>query len=124
QQREAVAEEGYGYLRELLAASQGYRQHLPPRADCVLELAAPEEWNLSVIDAAETKIETGRALTRTEREHYESQSLRLWLYLTLSQLYCRPGRDDGEVVAKVRAALQAGERIDPWTVLAAVVDNL
>jgi hypothetical protein len=124
QQRESVAEEGYGYLRQLLAASQGYRQHLPPRADCLLELAPPENWSLGVINSAETKIEAGRALTPTERGHYESQTLRLWLYMTLSQFYCRPGRDDGEVVTKVRAAMQAGERIDPWTVLATVVDNL
>lgn len=124
QQREAVAEEEYRYLRQLLAASQGYRQHLPPRADCLLELAPPETWTLNVIDAAETKIEAGHPLTPMEWGHYESQTLRLWLYLTLSQLYCRPGRDDREVVAKVRAALRAEERIDPWTVLATVVDNL
>jgi hypothetical protein len=124
QQRDSVAEEGYGYLRQLLTASQGYRQHLPPRADCLLELAPPESWSLSVINSAEMKIEAGEALTPAERAHYESQALRLWLYMTLSQFYCRPGRDDSEVVAKVRAAVQAGERIDPWTVLATLIDNL
>jgi len=124
QQRESVAEDGYGYLRQLLAASQGYRQHIPPRADCLLELAPLENWSLGVINSAETKIEAGRALTLSERGHYESQTLRLWLYMTLSQFYCRPGRDDSEVIEKVRAAMQGGERVDPWTVLATLVDTL
>jgi hypothetical protein len=124
QQRDSVAEDGYGYLRQLLVASQGYRQHVPPRSDCLLELAPPESWSLSVINSAETKIESGRALTPTERGHYESQTLRLWRYMTLSQFYCRPGRDDEDIVTKVRSAMQAGERIDPWTVLATLVDNL
>lgn len=123
-QRDAIAAAGNRALRELLAASQGFRQHLPRRDDCRIELAPPETWSLKVIDAAEAKIERGRALTGTEREQYESQTFRLWLYLTLSQLYGCPGRDDGEVVGKVRAALAASETIDPWIALAGIVDNL
>jgi hypothetical protein len=124
QQREAVAEEGNGYLRQLLRASQGYRQHLPPRADCRIELAPPESWSLTLINAAESKIEAGKALTAAEQNSYQGQSLPLWLYLTLSQFYSRPGRDDAEVVQKVRGALRAGERVDPWTVLANTIDTL
>jgi hypothetical protein len=124
QQREAVAGEGSGYLRQLLRASQGYRQHLPPRADCRIEVAPPENWSLTLINSAESKIEGGRALTVAEQDSYRSQSVPLWLYLTLSQFYSRPGRDDADVVQKVRQAMQAGERVDPWTVLANTIDTL
>ncbi len=124
QQREAASEESHAYLRQLLRASQGYRQHLPPRTDCLIELAPPDEWSLSAISAAEARIEAGQALTAAEGNAYRSQALPLWLYLTLSQLYSRPGRDDAEVVQKVRQAMQAGERIDPWTVLASTIDTL
>ena len=123
-QRDAVAEEGYRYLRQLLRASQGYRQHLPSRPQCLLELAPPERWNLPLINAAEAKIEAGRALTTPERQSYQSQSLRVWLYLSLSELYCRPGRDDSEVVQKVQEVMKAGEHLDPWIILATVVDTL
>lgn len=124
QQREAVAAEGYGYLRQLLRASDGYRQHVPPRADCVLELAPPDNWNLSVINGAEAKVEAGQALTGTEQARYQRETLGVWFYLTLSQFYCRPGRDDTEVVEKVRQAMKAGERIDPWNALAGTIDTL
>src|SRR5438552_9522380 len=88
QQREAVAAEGYGYLRQLIRASEGYRQHVPPRGDCVLELAPPANWNLSVINSAEAKVEGGQALTGTERARYQRETLGVWFYLTLSQFYC------------------------------------
>lgn len=123
-QRESVAEQGYGYLRQLLTACRGYRQHVPSRDECVLEVAPPPAWTLSIINAAEAKIESGRPLSPTEQANYQRHSLRVWSYMTLSQLYCRPGRDDHEVVEKVQAALKEGERIDPWIVLATVVDTL
>jgi hypothetical protein len=124
QQREEVAAEGSGWLRELLRASDGYRQHVPTRGDCALELTPPATWNLSVINSAEAKIEGGHALTGTERARYAQETLRVWFYLTSSQFFCRPGRDDIEVVEKVRAAMKAGERVDPWIALAATVDTL
>lgn len=124
QQREAVAAEGYRYLRQLLRASQGYRQHIPPRSECLIELAAPERWNLKVMNNAEAKVAAGRTLTPTERAGQQHQALQVWLYLTLSLFYSRPGRDDPDVVAKVQTAMKAGERVDPWVVLAATVDTL
>jgi hypothetical protein len=123
-QREQVAAEGYAALRQLLRASQGYRQHLPPRADCVLEISPPEPWNLAILNAAESRIETGQPLTVSERANYERHMLRVWLTMTLSQLYSRPGRDDREVMRQVSEVLRAGERVDPWIVLAATVDTL
>jgi hypothetical protein len=123
-QRAAVAEQGYGYLRQLLTACQGYRQHVPARGECVVELTALQPWTLAIISAAEGKIEAGYPLSPTEQVNYQRHSLRVWYTMTLSQFYCRPGRDDSEVVQGVQAALQAGERIDPWIVLAAVIDTL
>jgi hypothetical protein len=123
QQRDTVAEQGYGYLRQLIAACQGYRQHVPVRSECVLDLTPPQPWTLPIINSAEAKIEAGRPLSPTEQANYQRHSLRVWYYMTLSQLYCRPGRDDGEVVEKVQAAMEAGEAIDPWIVLATVIDT-
>jgi hypothetical protein len=124
QQRAAVAAEGCGYLRQLLRASTGYRQHVPPCGDCALELAPPDTWNLSIINGAEAKVEGGHALTSTEQARYQREELGVWFYLTLSQFYGRPGQDDREVVEKVREAMKTGERVDPWSVLAATIDTL
>ncbi len=123
-QRVAVAQEGYGYLRQLLHASQGYRQHLPSPDRCRIELSPPEPWSLAVIHGAESKVESGHALSSTERANYERHGARVWFTMALSQFYCRPGRDDTEVAAKVRQAMEAGEPVDPWIVLAATIDTL
>jgi hypothetical protein len=123
-QRREIAAEGYDYLRQLLLASQGYRSHVPPRTECALEIAPPEKWNVAIINGAEKKIEAGQPLTPTERANYERHSLRVWMYMTLSELYCRPGRDDTEVIDKVQAAMRAGDPVDPWIVLSSIVDTL
>jgi hypothetical protein len=123
-QRDAVAEEGHGYLRQLLRASLGYRQHVPPRSECVLEVSPPEPWSLSIIDSAEKKVEAGRPLTPSECQNYRLQTLRVWLTMTLSQFYCRPGRDDSEVMRNVRGVMDAREPIDPWLVLSTTVDTM
>jgi hypothetical protein len=123
-QRQEIAAEGYGYLRQLLLASQGYRRHVPSRVECALEIAPPEKWSLAIINGAESKIEAGHPLTPTEMANYERHSLRVWLYMTFSELYCRPGRDDTEVIEKVQAAMRSGEPVDPWIVLSSIVDTL
>jgi hypothetical protein len=124
QQRQSVAAEGYGYLRQLLQASQGYRQHIPARSECRLDLAPPDKWSFAIINAAESKIEAGRPLTPTERANYQRHALRVWFTMTLSQFYCRPGRDDSEVQQKVCEAMESSETVDPWIVLATTVDTM
>jgi hypothetical protein len=123
-QREAVAAQGYAYLRQLLLASEGYRRHVPPRSQCVLDLPLLENWSLPILNAAEAKIESGRPLSPSEQANYQRHALRLWFTMSLSQFYCRPGRDDQEVIEKVQAAMRDGEPVDPWIVLSTTVDTL
>jgi hypothetical protein len=90
----------------------------------VLEIAPPDVWTMSIIDGAERKMEAGHPLSPSELTNYQAHAMRVWMYLTLSQLYCRPGKDDAEVVSNVRRAVSTGELIDPWMVLATAVDTL